>query len=111
MQVMRGSSRRINARPRRWRGAWRLRRLHVLRPRLRLLDLLGPLLRLELAVVTLAWLIMPISLLLPSFPSPMVPLRQLALRRRCTLRATTMRTSWGRWPLRGALAPLATGGS
>ena len=70
MQGMRGSSRRTNARTRRWRGAWRLRRLHVLRPSLRLLRLLIVVLRLAWAKVKLVLPMMLLSLTLQSSQAP-----------------------------------------
>ena len=92
---MRGSSRRITARMRRWRGAWRLQRLHVLRLSLRLLRLLGMVLHLVPAMVAMAGhMMLPLLILQPSL-SPMATLGRPAPLRRCTLRATTMRTSWG----------------
>ena len=72
MQEMRGSSRLINARTRRWHGAWRRQRLHVLRLRLRLLHPLDVVLSLEQALVAMAWLMMLTLLILQSFLSPMV---------------------------------------
>ena len=111
MQAMRGSSRRTNARTRRWCGAWRLQRLHVLRLRLRLLRLLDVVLSLEQALVAMAWLMMLTLLILQSSPKPAVILWRSAQLRRCTLRATTMQTSWGIGRGGCALASLATRGS
>ena len=93
MQAMRGSSRRTTARTRRWHGAWRRQRLHVLHLRLRLLRPLGMVLHLVPAMVVAAWPMMLTLIILQSFPIPEAFRRLPSQRWRCTLRAATLLTS------------------
>ena len=93
---MSGSSRPTSARTRSWHGAWRLRMLHKLLS-LRLLRLLFLVLGLPKGMMT-AVPIMVSPLIIPQFSLiTQVLLAQLGRPRRCTLRATTLRTSWGPW--------------